>query len=46
MYWKVTYFEPTYGMRGFYCFTLEQFTKDTAWLEAGGYMYSVKTIHK
>jgi hypothetical protein len=44
--WKITYYEPTYGTRSFRVTTHAELAKDKAWLDAGGYGYSIIEIPK
>lgn len=41
--WMVRYYEPTFGMREFFTNAL---SSDRVWLDAGGYMYTVREVPK
>ncbi len=46
MSYKITYYVDTYGMRTYWVHTAAEVTKDKVWLEAGGYMYTIKEVSK
>jgi hypothetical protein len=42
--WKVSYYEPTFGMRAFDVYTHAALANAKAWLDVGGYVYRVSVL--